>query len=390
MEPRPRLARRTEGISPFRVVEVMEEAWKVEATGRSVIHLVAGEPDFGTPAAVVEAAAAALAGGHLHYTPALGVPELRDALAGYYADRLGVEVPHRRVVVTTGASAALLLAFGATVDAGAEVLVTDPGYPCNANLLKLYGGVPVGVPVDAASNFQLAVAALEQARSEATTGVLIGTPSNPTGAVTPPEDLAALIRWAEDAGLACYVDEVYGELVYDRAPVTAAARSEEIFVIGSFSKTFGMTGWRLGWLVCPEWALEPVTRLAQNMYISPPAPAQAAGLAALRPGVWDEVARRVEVLRRRRDVIVDGLRTVGFDVPLVPEGAFYAYAGCGALCDDSSELVGRLLHDAGVAVAPGNDFGTHRAAEHVRFSYAASMDQIEQALERMARLTVRS
>jgi aspartate/methionine/tyrosine aminotransferase len=387
---RTRLARRVEGITPFRVVEVMEQAWRVEASGRDVIHLVAGEPDFGTPVPVVEAAARAMEGGHLHYTPTLGVPELRDALVAYYAERLGVDVPRRRVVVTTGASAALLLAFGATVDPGAEVLVTDPGYPCNSNLVKLYGGVPVGVPVDADTGYQPALRSLEEARTDATAGVLIGTPSNPTGAVTPSDALAGILRWAAGAGLACYVDEVYGELVYDRAPATALAASDDIFVIGSFSKTFGMTGWRLGWLVCPEWATHAVKRLAQNMYISPPTPAQAAGLAALQPAGWEEVARRVEVLRRRRDVIVDGLDSVGFRVPVVPEGAFYAYADCSRLCEDSSELVHRLLHDAGVAVAPGNDFGSHRAAQHVRFSYAASLDQIEAALDRMARVAVRS
>jgi aspartate/methionine/tyrosine aminotransferase len=389
MDPRPRLARRAADISPFRVVEVMERAWRVEASGRSVIHLVAGEPDFGTPAPVVQAAARAMDGGRLHYTPALGLPELRDALAAYYAERLGVEVPDRRIVVTTGASAALLLAFGATVDPGGEVLVTDPGYPCNANLVKLYGGIPVGVPVDAGTGYQPGPGTLDGARTGATTGVLVGTPANPTGAVMPAADLEAVIGWAAATGLTCYVDEVYGELVYDRDPSTAASLSDDVFVIGSFSKTFGMTGWRLGWLVCPDWALDAVRRLAQNMYISPPAPAQAAGIAALQPEVWDEVAHRIEVLRRRRDVMVAGLRAVGFDVPRVPEGAFYAYAGCGALCGDSSELVDRLLNDAGVAVAPGNDFGAHRAAGHVRFSYAASTEQIEEALERMARLAVR-
>jgi aspartate/methionine/tyrosine aminotransferase len=245
------------------------------------------------------------------------------------------------------------------------------------------------VPVDAECGYQPGPETLEHARSEATRGVLLGTPANPTGAVMPDEELAGVLGWAAAAGLTCYVDEVYGELVYDRAPVTALTRSDDVFVVGSFSKTFGMTGWRLGWLVAPEWALDVVERLSQNMYISPPSPSQAAGLAALRPDVWEEVARRLEILHRRRDVIVAGLRTVGFDVPRLPEGAFYVYAGCGALAGDSSELADRLLEDAGVAVAPGNDFGTHRADRHVRFSYAASLEQIEEALDRLARLAVR-
>lgn len=389
VDPRSRLARRTETITPFRVVEVMEEAWRVEAAGRHVIHLVAGEPDFGTPAPVVRAAARAVEDGHVHYSPSLGTPELRDAISAYYAERLGVDVPRRRIVVTTGASASLILAFGATVDPGAEILVTDPGYPCNSNLVTVFGGVPVRVPVRPESGYQPALAYLRAARGPGTAGVLVGTPSNPTGAVVQDSDLAALVGWAAAEGLVCFVDEVYGELVYDRRVSTALAISDDIFAVGSFSKTFGMTGWRLGWLVCPEWAHDAVERLAQNMYISPPSPAQAAGLAALCPGVWDEVARRVEILQRRRDLIVDGLRSAGFAIPVVPEGAFYAYADCSALCGDSSELVSRMLHEAGVAAAPGNDFGAYRAEHHVRFSYAASMDQIEEALDRLSGLATR-
>lgn len=386
MEDRGRLAARTGEITPFRVVEVMEEAWRLEAAGRPVIHLVAGEPDFGTPAPVVEAASRFIATGRVHYTESLGIPALRDAISGYYRERLGADVPAARVVVTTGASAALLLAFGATVDPGAEVLVSDPGYPCNANLVRVYGGVPRGVAVGPGSDYQPDVAAVAAARTEATSGLLVGTPSNPTGTVLAGPALEALVGWCAAEGLACYVDEVYGELVYDRAPYTALGRNEDVFVVGSFSKTFGMTGWRLGWLVCPEWALGAVARLAQNMYISPPGPAQAGAVAAFRPEVWSEVAERLAILRDRRDLIVNGLRAVGFRVPVTPQGAFYAYADCSALCPDSTELVRRLLHDAGVAVAPGNDFGAHRAAEHVRFSYAAPTVQIEDALERMGRL----
>lgn len=385
MEDRGRLAARTGAITPFRVVEVMEEAWRLEAAGRPVIHLVAGEPDFGTPAPVVEAASRFIATGQVHYTESLGIPALRAAISSYYRERLGADVPASRVVVTTGASAALLLAFGATVDPGAEVLVSDPGYPCNSNLVRVYGGVPRGVPVGPGSNYQPDLSAVAAARTAATAGLLVGTPSNPTGTVLAGPELESLVGWCADEGLACYVDEVYGELVYDRAPDTALGRSDDVFVIGSFSKTFGMTGWRLGWLVCPDWALAAVARLAQNMYISPPGPAQAGAVAAFRPEVWDEVAGRLEVLRERRDLIVDGLRSIGFRVPVTPQGAFYAYADCSAFCSDSTDLVRRLLHEAGVAVAPGNDFGAHRAAEHVRFSYAAPTGLIEEALDRMAR-----
>ena len=372
-------------MTPFRVVEVMEEAWALEAAGRSIVHLVAGEPDFGTPRPVVEAAHRATAEGDVHYTPALGLPELRQAISDYYGRRLGCAVPPSRIVVTTGASAALLLAFGATVDPGDEVLVTDPGYPCNANLVTVYGGTPVRVPVGPEDGYQPDVGALESHRTEHTRSVLVATPSNPTGAVVPDTVLGAVVSWAEAVGITCFVDEVYGELVYDRSPATALRFSPDIFAVGSFSKTFGMTGWRLGWLVCPDWAFDSVTRLSQNMYISPPTPSQAGAVAAFAPEVWDEVAERLSVLRRRRDLIVDGLRSIGFGVPLDPDGAFYVYADCQALAADSTELVHRLLHESGVAAAPGNDFGIHRARSHLRFSYAASLAEIEEALERMAK-----
>ena len=385
MDPRARLSRRAGAISPFRVVEVMEAAWAVEATGRSVVHLVAGEPDFGTPHAVVEAARRAIADGDVHYTSALGIPPLREAISRYYRDRLGCDVPPDRIVVTTGASAALLLAFGVSVDPDDEVLVSDPGYPCNANLLTLYGAVPVRVPAGPESSYQPDAAAAEASRTQLTRGVLVATPSNPTGSVLDDEGLSELLGWADDAGATCFVDEVYGELVYDRSPTTALRFSDDIFVINSFSKTFGMTGWRLGWLVCPPWAVDAVTRLTQNMYISPPTPSQAAATAAFSAEVWDEVATRLDTLRRRRDLIVDGLRSIGFGVPMLPRGAFYVYADSSGLAADSTELVGRLLHEMGVAAAPGNDFGVHRATAHVRFSYAAAMEQIEEALERMAK-----
>ena len=382
----PRLSQRAQKISPFRVVEVMEAAWELEAaSGQSIVHLVAGEPDFGTPRAVVEAARRAAADGDVHYTPALGIPALREAISAYYADRLGCPVPSSRIVVTTGASAALLLAFAATVDPGDEVLVSDPGYPCNANLLSMFDAAPARVAVGPDVQYQPDVAAVEAQRTERTRGVLICTPSNPTGSVVPDDTLEGLIAWAASAGLACYLDEVYGELVYDRRPSTGLRFSEDIFAVGSFSKTFGMTGWRLGWLVCPEWALETVTRLTQNVYISPPTVSQVGGAAAFTDEVWAEVAERLIVLKKRRDLIVDGLRSIGFGVPLTPEGAFYVYADSSGLAADSTELVGRLLRDVGVAVAPGNDFGAYRAESHIRLSYAASMAQIEEALERMAK-----
>ena len=379
-----RLAARMATIEPFRVVEVMEAAWELEAAGRSLVWFVAGEPDFGTPPQVVEAAARAAAHGHVHYTASLGIPTLRHAISGYYAERFDVDVSPERVAVTTGASSALLMALAATVDPGGEVVLTDPGYPCNRTFVRLTGGQPVGVAVDGATNYQLTSDLVTGAWTERTSGVLLATPSNPTGTVVPPAELTAITDLVAARGATLYVDEIYGELVYDRAPSTVLAHTDNAFVINSCSKTFGMTGWRLGWMVVPPWAVEAVRTLAQNVYISPPAPAQHGAVAAFTPSVWEIVEERRQAFQERRDVLVAGLRTIGFGVDARPEGAFYVYADVSAFDTDSAAFARRLLHEAGVAVTPGQDFGTNGADRHVRFSYTTSLDQIHEGLDRMA------
>jgi aspartate/methionine/tyrosine aminotransferase len=379
-----RVAQRMTTIEPFRVVEVMEQAWELERRGRSVIRFLAGEPDFGTPAAVVAAAAQAAASGHVHYTASLGIPSLRRAISAYYAERFGVSVPAERIAVTTGASAALLMALAATADPGTEILLTDPGYPCNRTFVRLYDGIVRGIAVGPSTNYQLTADLVMEAWTGRTSGVLIATPSNPTGTVVAPDELAAIADAVAARHGTLYVDEIYGELVYDRTPTTVLSHTDDAFVINSFSKTFGMTGWRLGWMVVPEWALDAVASLAQNMYISPPAPPQHGALAALTPDGWAEVEERRLAFQERRDLLVGGLREIGFGVPVLPEGAFYVYADCSAFAADSTAFARQLLHDAGVAVTPGNDFGRHAAECHVRFSYTTSLDQIHEGLERMS------
>jgi aspartate/methionine/tyrosine aminotransferase len=240
------------------------------------------------------------------------------------------------------------------------------------------------VPVGAATNYQLTASLVEEAWTPETAGVLVATPSNPTGTVVAPAELAAVADVVAGRGGTLYVDEIYGELVYDRRPSTVLTHTDDAFVVNSFSKTFGMTGWRLGWLVVPGWAADAVTALAQNLYISPPAPAQHGAVAALTPDGWAEVAARRLAFQARRDRLVTGLREIGFGVPVRPEGAFYVYADCSPFDDDSARFARRLLQDAGVAVTPGLDFGTHEAHRHVRFSYTTSLDQIDEGLERMA------
>ena len=383
------LARRTATITPFRVVDVMEAAWAAERAGRSIVHLEVGEPDFGTPPAVVEAAGKAIADGRVRYTSSLGIPELREAIAGYYAERFGVDVPARRVVVTTGASGALLLALAATVDPDQQVLLADPGYPCNRNLIRMCEAVPTGIPVGAATDYQLTAGLVADRWTPSTRAVLLASPSNPTGTMVPPAELAAIAAEAEGRGGLCFVDEIYGELVYDRAPATVLAapgiggEAGTTFVINSFSKTFGMTGWRLGWMICPDWALPAVEALAQNAFIAPPAPAQYGGLAAFTPEVWAVVEERRRAFATRRDVLVEGLRAVGFGVPVMPQGAFYVYARSDGFDGDSLRLARRLLDEAGVAAVPGLDFGDHEPQAHLRFSYTTSLDQIGEGVRRL-------
>ena len=384
----PPLARRTATITPFRVVDVMEAAWAAERAGRSIVHLEVGEPDFGTPPPVVEAATKAVADGRVRYTSSLGIPELRDAISGYYAERFGVDVPARRVVVTPGASGALLLALAATVDRDQQVLLADPGYPCNRNLIRMCEAAPVGIPVGASTDYQLTAGLVADRWAPPTRAVLLATPSNPTGTLVAPKELAAVAAEAERRGGLCFVDEIYGELVYDRPPATVLATPglddrSPVFVVNSFSKTFGMTGWRLGWMVCPEWALPAVEALAQNAFISPPAPAQYGGLAAFSPEVWAVVEERRRAFAARRDALVEGLRAAGFGVPVMPQGAFYVYARSDGLDGDSMRLARRLLDEAGVAAVPGCDFGDHEPEAHLRFSYTTSVDQITEAVRRL-------
>jgi aspartate/methionine/tyrosine aminotransferase len=378
-----RLARRVADIEPFRVVEMMQEAWRLEDAGRDIVFMVAGEPDFGTPAPVIEAVSRRLVGGHVHYTPSLGLPELRSAIADYYRSRFGLVLPVERIAVTTGASGALLLALAATVEPDTRILLADPGYPCNRHFMRLYEGRARSISVDAATNYQLTAAHVDEHWNDDTTGVLVATPSNPTGTIVAPEELAAIAATVAARAGVLYVDEIYGELVYDAPTTSILSRTDDAFVVNSFSKTFGMTGWRLGWLVMPEWAVDAIEVLAQNLYISPPAPSQWAGHACLDPEVWTIVGERREELRRRRDRLIAGLRALGFGIPVVPQGAFYVYADCSAFGDDSAAFARRLLHEAGVAVTPGNDFGTYRAQHHLRFSYTTSITRIEEALERM-------
>jgi aspartate/methionine/tyrosine aminotransferase len=382
--PAARIARRMAEIEPFHVMALLARARELEAQGRSVIHMEIGEPDFPTPGPVCHAGMRVIEKGELYYTPALGLPRLREAIAGYYRSRYGVDLSPARIVITTGASAALLLACAVLVDPGDEVLLADPGYPANRHFVRLMEGVPRAVPVNAADGYQLAPQHLERHWGPRSVAALVASPSNPTGTLVSTERLSAMADFAGGRGGTLIVDEIYHGLVYEGTYTTALAHSGDVFVVNSFSKYFQMTGWRLGWLVAPERYLGELDKLAQNLYLAAPTPSQHAALAAFEPETLAILeARRLE-FKARRDYLVPALRGLGFDIPVTPQGAFYVYAGCGKLTQDSFAFARDLLEQAGVAITPGIDFGANAPERHVRFAYTSSIERLQEGVARIA------
>ena len=380
--PKPYTAARMEGIAPFHVMDILARAQALEAAGRDIIHLEIGEPDFATPEPIIEAGIAALRAGHTRYTGALGLPALREAIAGFYATRWQAAVDPARVIVTPGASGALLLALGLLAGPGDEVLMADPGYPCNRHFARFCGARAVTVAVDAASGFQLTLESILRHATPATRAVMIASPSNPTGTCISPDELARIHDWCVTRSVALIVDEIYLALTYDGAEHSAACWND-VFVINSFSKYFLMTGWRLGWLIAPDWALPALERLAQNLFLAASTTAQHAALAAFSPATLDELEVRKAELCARRDFLLPALREQGFVIPVTPQGAFYLYADCSRFTLDSHAFASQLLDHTGVAVTPGIDFGHHHAARHVRFAYTQPLPRLAEALTRI-------
>jgi aspartate/methionine/tyrosine aminotransferase len=377
------LASRLDQIAPFHVMELIKMAAELEQAGRSIIHMGIGEPDFPPAQPVLDAAALAMAAGKTGYTPATGLPELRRAIAQHYQDTYGLTVDPARIVVTAGASAALLLACAALVEPGSEVLMPDPCYPCNRHFVAAFEGVPRLVDSGPAERFQLTPAMVEQHWNAATSGVLLASPSNPTGTSIEADALAAIVGLVRSRGGFTVVDEIYQGLTYDAAPFTALALGQDVVVINSFSKYFNMTGWRLGWLVVPPAMVPAVEKLAQNMFICASSVAQYAALACFTPQAMAIFESRKAEFHRRRDFIVPALRALGFLVPVTPDGAFYVYADCSALADDADTLTRDILNEAGVVLVPGLDFGPHTARNYIRVSYATSMANLEEAVRRL-------
>jgi aspartate/methionine/tyrosine aminotransferase len=389
VSPKLRAAARMAHIEPFEVMEIQSLAREVEAQGHDVIHLEIGEPDFRTPQPVVDAAKRALDEHRMYYTSALGLAPLREAIAGFYRTRYGIDVPASRIVVTAGSSAALLLAFGVLLDAGDEVLLADPGYPCNRHFVRTLGGVPRGIAVGPGNRYQIDAGLARQHWGPQTRMAMVASPANPTGTLVTRGETAALAALAREKGGTLLMDEIYHGLTYGVEAHTAAEQGEDVWVVNSFSKYFQMTGWRLGWLLAPPGLVRKVETLAQNLFISPSAVAQHAALACFLPETLAITEARRHELDQRRKYLVPALESLGFKVPVVPQGAFYIYADCSGLSGDSFTLARRILTDAHVAVTPGKDFGANHPERHIRFAYTQPVARLEEAVVRMRKLIER-
>jgi len=377
------LAKRMQDIQPFRVMDILARAKALEAQGQSIIHMEVGEPDFSTPELIIEAAKLALDQGLTHYTAAVGLPKLRDAIAAYYKRRYSVDVSPEQVVITPGASGALMLSMGILVDPGQQVIMADPGYPCNRHFVRLMEGDTISVPVDEEMGYQLNVDLLKQYWTNKTSVVMLATPSNPTGSLIKHDNLLEIIEFATQKNATVIVDEIYHGLVYDEVVSTATGQSDNVFVINSFSKYFNMTGWRLGWIIAPKQYISSLDKLAQNIFLAAPTVSQHAALAAFDPLTIELLEQRRSIFKERRDYLLPELQRLGFEINFKPQGAFYIYADCSNLAEDSMTLSNQLLEEVGVAITPGDDFGQYGAGQHVRFAYTTSLPNLRDAVGRM-------
>jgi aspartate/methionine/tyrosine aminotransferase len=383
-----RISQRALAVAPFFAMEFGKHAAALESQGHHVVKLSIGEPDFGAPPAVLSAMREVMDGRPMPYTEALGLPALRREIARFYGNEHGVEVDPSRVIVTAGASAALVLATAALVNTGDEVLIADPSYPCNRQIAESFGARVTLIPTTAGTRFQPDVASVRSSWTDRTRGIMIATPSNPTGTSVPADELAAICELARERDAWRLVDEIYLNLSDrdDRGrPRSVLSSDPDAIVINSFSKYFGMTGWRLGWCVVPEILVPAMERLAQNYFLCASAPAQHAALACFTPESMAVCeARRVE-LTKRRALVLEGLARIGLPVPVPPDGAFYVYFDVSHTGLTSWQFCERALHEAHVALTPGKDFGTHTAETHVRLSYAASTDDLREGITRLGR-----
>lgn len=376
-------AKRMGDIAPFYVMDILARAKALEAEGRTVIHMEVGEADFATPSAILAAGQQALASGLTRYTPAAGIWELRTAIARDYEVRYGVKLCPERIVVTPGASGALQLALAVLIDPGDKVLLADPGYPCNRHVVRLFEGQPIAVPVSAETCFQPTSDHIARYGTENTAALIVASPANPSGTVIDRGELQGILEGIRAVGAWLIVDETYQRLIYEGCESTVLELADDVFVVNSFSKSFGMTGWRLGWLVVPAQFVSQVEILAQNLFLAPSTVAQHAALAAFQPQIAPILERRRRTLQARRDFLMHELRAIGFEIAAMPAGAFYLYADCQRFTDDSFAFTHAALAQTGVAFTPGCDFGNYGARMHVRFAYTVGIDALREGVARL-------
>ncbi|EFA22995.1 aminotransferase, class I/II [Bifidobacterium gallicum DSM 20093 = LMG 11596] len=383
------MAKRARLIEPFHGMRIGEAAARLKREGRSIISLSLGQPDFGAPEPVEQAMRELYDGRPLPYTSSAGLPELRACISAHYHERHGVDVSPERIIITEGGSAALLLAAALTVDDGDGVLIADPSYPANRQLVRTFGGRVIDVPTSAATRFHLTPELVDEYADDTTTAVMITSPSNPTGTTMDAETMRRTCATAAAKGLWRIVDETYIDLA-DREPDgarvrTALAYDRDAIICNSFSKSFGMTGWRLGWIVVPDYALEAVHNLATSFFLAAHTPTQVAALAAFTPQSQQILEQRRLELLDRRAIVVNGLAAIGLPLEVEPNGAFYAYCNIADTGLDSTQFCRQALFDAGVALTPGTDFGSATADTHVRLSYAASREGLNEGIARLGR-----
>lgn len=384
--PSPSPSLRTLDIQPFQAMEIFKQALARQAAGADIISLGIGEPDFTAPEPVLDALARAARDGLSGYTPTVGIPALREAIARYYEEHMGAPVDPSRVIVTQGASGALLLAALTLINPGDEILLPDPCYPANRNFISCAGGVARQIPCQATENYQLSAASVTAHWREQTRGILVASPSNPTGTSVPYAAMADLLQAVRARGGLSIVDEIYLGLSYEQAPRSALALDDDLIILNSFSKYFHMTGWRLGWMIVPQPLVAVVEKLASNLMICPPALSQYAALACFDPASLAIYEQRRQIFQARRDFLLPAFEQLGLQVHARPDGAFYIYADIGAHSSDSKAFSLRLLDEAGIAAVPGHDFGPTHGAHSMRFSYATATEKLEEAVARMGKM----
>jgi len=385
-------------IEPFHVMRVLKQAKEMEKAGDDVIHLEVGEPDFITPQPIITAAKKALDKGLTQYTPAAGILELREAIAKFYENRYGVIISPKRILITPGATGALQLVLAVLLNPGDEVLLPDPGYPCNRHYVELYSGKSVAINTDAENRYQPTQSGISDKWTDKTRALMLASPANPTGSVLSEKELLAISKLVKekskkDQPAALIVDEIYHGLTYEEegchtktiSTALSLPDTDNLFVINSFSKYFGMTGWRLGWVVAPEPYVEALDRLAQNIFLCAPTPAQYAAIAAFSDESIEIMETRREAFKDRRDFLLPELINLGFEIPVEPDGAFYIYANCKKLFNDSMKLSSKVLADTKIAITPGLDFGMNQPEQYVRFAYTTHIDSLQIAIERLQR-----